>query len=61
MSSNNPQAPKPTPPYVNPSTREFPKQTSPLANQWVATGFIYDPSTGLVNPVPKSPTPDVEE
>ena len=54
MSSDNPQAPKPTPPYVNPSTREFPKHTSPLANQWVASGFIYDGDTGLVKPITTS-------
>ena len=50
-----------TPPYVNKTTRELPKRPSPLANEWVASGFFYDPSTGLVNPIPKPPTPDVEE
>ena len=44
-----------TPPYVNPSTREFPKRPSPLANEWVVSGYRYDMSTGLVSPIPQPP------
>lgn len=50
-----------TPPYVNPSTREFPKRPSPLAHQWVASGYRYDISTGLVSPVSKPPSSEEEE
>ena len=50
-----------TPPYVNPSTREFPKRPSPLANVGVAPGHFYDMNTGLVKPYPVTPTPEPEE
>ena len=42
------------------NARQFEKRPSPLAANMVAPGFKYDMSTGLVNPVPTTPTPEDE-
>ena len=40
-----------TKPYINPSSRQFPKRTNPLATLGVAPGF-YLTDAGTVAPIP---------
>ena len=39
--------------YINPTTRQFPKRTSPLASDGVAPGY-YLTDAGTVAPIPMS-------
>ena len=39
--------------YINPTTRQFPKRTSPLAGDGVAPGY-YLTDAGTVAPIPTS-------
>ena len=52
--------PKPTPPYVNTTVKQYPKRITPLANGMIAPGFYLTPA-GTVAPVPKPPVIEEEE
>ena len=58
MTQTTPES-KPTPPYVNITTRQFNKRPNPLVPAMVASGHYLTPA-GTVAPIPKPPTPEVE-